>query len=389
MRNNSIYLPRVGGDFQGDLINVQLSIIDNKNYIFQLENSWQTVPAKEGVMIQYDAARQMLNIPFVMLSDGQFCRNVGLKVINTIPVQFQLTETPNSSCGHSLNSLLNNTQVNSVTPSAQAYLPNNQVYLLIHGMNSSPETWNRLLDYWRVQWVEQWVRLGYLPSDISDPALFSLVLTRDVICPIIEFNSSTQSAYVSSAPLEYDENWKLPSSAIQCYRIKFGTHFRYGLDGSTRWDKGDGATFGQLGKEVGTAVKLILERQPNAPITLVGHSRGGLAARAFLQTPSTERNAVKGLLTIGTPHLGSPLGRIYPWLAACTPSSGCDATGTVNSLKWLLDVIGVSLPPTIGDLSTGSEAIRTLNSAVQGRLAAHDSLWTNRIAAGRVCRCRR
>ncbi|MGH8611648.1 MAG: esterase/lipase family protein, partial [Gammaproteobacteria bacterium] len=69
-----------------------------------------------------------------------------------------------------------------------------------------------------------------------------------------------------------------------------------------------------LGVEVGVAVRKIEDRMHPAAIILVGHSRGGLAARAYLQR-ITERPPFKiGLLTIGTPHQGTPLGRISHWL---------------------------------------------------------------------------
>lgn len=45
-----------------------------------------------------------------------------------------------------------------------------------------------------------------------------------------------------------------------------------------------------------------------AKLTLVGHSMGGLVARAYLATRGTER--IKQLVTIATPHVGTELARI-------------------------------------------------------------------------------
>lgn len=47
-----------------------------------------------------------------------------------------------------------------------------------------------------------------------------------------------------------------------------------------------------------------LSAQRQEPLTLVGHSAGGLVARLFLLDPN--RTPVNGLITIATPHLGTP-----------------------------------------------------------------------------------
>jgi hypothetical protein len=56
---------------------------------------------------------------------------------------------------------------------------------------------------------------------------------------------------------------------------------------------------------------------------MFGHSRGGLAARYYLQnSEQTNRSRVKGFATTGTPHQGSPLGRFYQYMHDnCIPKS--------------------------------------------------------------------
>lgn len=51
---------------------------------------------------------------------------------------------------------------------------------------------------------------------------------------------------------------------------------------------------------------------PDSPIALVGHSRGGLIARKFMEDADT---AVKALITIATPHQGSSLAKIGMYLS--------------------------------------------------------------------------
>lgn len=87
-------------------------------------------------------------------------------------------------------------------------------------------------------------------------------------------------------------------------------------DADQVWANGDGATFTELGDEVGVVVDWIRRRHGLKVLILTGHSRGGLAARAYLQQALTTRLPFRtGLVTIGTPHLGSPFGRIQKWLS--------------------------------------------------------------------------
>jgi len=108
-------------------------------------------------------------------------------------------------------------------------------------------------------------------------------------------------------------------NGVRYYTLNFGSkdksYGRPGLENLAPYtSSGDFCSFEVLGEEVGEAVRAILGRHEGAELILVGHSRGGLAARAFLQNPSIERNAVIGLVTTGTPHRGSPYGRLYNYL---------------------------------------------------------------------------
>jgi pimeloyl-ACP methyl ester carboxylesterase len=179
-----------------------------------------------------------------------------------------------------------------------------QVYLLLHGMNSDEKTWNKLID-----------------SKFNG------------MCGTIENGEWTMTDKNHSA---------LDPSDYECYRIRFGTseHGNVGLEGDFFWEKGDGSTFEQLGKEVNKAIEEIVRPfSKNATVvTLVAHSRGGLAARAFLQNPEYPlRSEINGLLTIGTPHQGSPFGRIYQWLEDNPrPEKKCQKTECVTTSPYTL-----------------------------------------------------
>jgi len=142
--------------------------------------------------------------------------------------------------------------------------------------------------------------------------------------------------------------------AIYAYAVSFGaydvTSGRKGLEGISGGGNyatsGDFSTFDQLGAEVDSAVACVLKLHPGASVVLVAHSRGGLAGRAYLQkaVTSSDKSVVKGLVTTGSPHQGSPLGRIYTWLA--THPRPSDDWTAADRLASNLDV----RRPTIGDL---------------------------------------
>jgi pimeloyl-ACP methyl ester carboxylesterase len=217
--------------------------------------------------------------------------------------------------------------------------------LLLHGMNSSHETWN------------EFVRLRF--NDRCTRIHGGVVMGAD-------------------APSA--------NNNVLCYRIDFGFYDdlggRKGLEGLTpaqirsagQLPAGDFSTFRQLGHELRAAIIGILDRHPKATIVMVGHSRGGLAARAFSQSNAPERDAVIGLLTAGAPHLGTPLGRIHAHLKInprniCRHKACEDDWEVVDFLRdnSLTDTSESNLDvrkPVIGDLADNSSAIAKLNSAI-------------------------
>ncbi len=156
------------------------------------------------------------------------------------------------------------------------------VVLLLHGMNSNPVTWNPVVQ-------------KYFPEGCS-------VITNGLI--EADATPNTQNTY--------------------CYSVKFGAFDADSPDSlENAWaygetngydSAGDYSTFDQLGIEVDKAITGIRKELPNAKILLIGHSRGGLAARAFLQNPFDNKTSIVGLLTTGTPHNGTRLGRVHQYI---------------------------------------------------------------------------
>lgn len=214
--------------------------------------------------------------------------------------------------------------------------------LLLHGMNSSPDTWNDFV--------------------------------------ALKFNNSC--AIIANGVLT--ANSTPNPQGVLCYRVRFGSFDlrsgRVGLEGikPTSSSSGDFSSFRDLRREVRRAVAGILGRHDNAETVLVAHSRGGLAARAFLQQQAgfPVKASVVGLLTTGTPHTGTRLGRIYKYLEAHPRETCCqDDWEVVDFLrgkrKCRVGLIRIENPtpldvrrPTIRDLADDSPAIDKLNPGI-------------------------
>jgi hypothetical protein len=117
-----------------------------------------------------------------------------------------------------------------------------------------------------------------------------------------------------------------------------------------------------------------------------------LAARAFLQTsePSNEKNAVVALLTTGTPHSGTPLGRLFGYLAK-------NQRGTPLSADWqVVDGLrGVGARrsfiidlrrPTMSDQAPGSAAMADIqrNTENLSKAVAYGTLSYDKIPLGKL-----
>ena len=231
----------------------------------------------------------------------------------------------------------------AVSFSAQATSAPPRVVLLLHGLSGSPSTWD---------------------SFMADMHGTAPKITKGVISG-------------SAAPI----------ANVYYYRVAFGaydsTSGRVGLENikATSSSSGDFSTYPKLGTEVRNAVEGILIRHPGAKVLLVGHSRGGLAGRALLQqnTASAAKSAVVGLLTLGTPHRGSNLGLIYPYLESHSRSNDRRTWATVDLMREVAD-FDVRLP-SVSDLATGSPAVVQLNQGV-GYLPKTSAKYRNCIYSG-------
>jgi len=139
---------------------------------------------------------------------------------------------------------------------------------------------------------------------------------------------------------------------------------------------GDYSDFQQLGEEVRSAIAAIKTNTPlgaSTKILLLGHSRGGVTARAFLQSNYVERSSVVGLATLGTPHWGSRLARIYDYLKNnprnlnpfSTANADWNAAEDLFTLTLIFQGKGLNVTrPTIKFLADNSTAINSLSNNI-------------------------
>lgn len=233
----------------------------------------------------------------------------------------------------------------SMANSATSAVKAPKVVLLLHGLTSNLNTWNKLVDN----------KAGFdgRCKNVRDAKFLTAKLGRN-------------------------------SEGVYCMRFNFGSLDRIGtapkgLDNAScsraGGCSGDYSTFESLGDEIDRVINRIRSRLgPNTQIVLLGHSRGGLAARAFLQSDSPIKSNVVGLVTTGTPHLGTPLGRYYAYMEKnCLPESNYNSVFDFSDCAqdWrftnliIKEAGDINLKvPSIDFLSDSSAAIRTLNANV-------------------------
>lgn len=115
-------------------------------------------------------------------------------------------------------------------------------------------------------------------------------------------------------------------------------------------------------EELAEVMKLIEERFPSQPVALIGHSRGGLVARKFMERKNPN---IKALITIASPHAGSSLSKTGKYLV---PLQGPiksmlpeETHGTVyRTLKRIHDLIEGN---ALKELMPGSDFFRHLKDA--------------------------
>ncbi|MBK9968478.1 MAG: SUMF1/EgtB/PvdO family nonheme iron enzyme [Holophagales bacterium] len=234
--------------------------------------------------------------------------------------------------------------------------------LLVHGLNSSHEQW---ISDGTVSALAS--RYG-MSLQLTEEQFFRFCLNYDDDHERNNLNYETISIGDPPSDTSVDIVAVMPTSstpgaAVQRFFLVTFDVSQTGTLGGDAVDSNEEAIIKQ-GKAVGIAVKRILELTGAPKVILVGHSMGGLAARAYLQwqhfppgipgafwaepsEPSGGHRIAK-LVTLGTPHRGSNLAEMDAALVGFIDSSGNAARDLAYWHPWIFNPEPDSTPFLFG-----------------------------------------
>ena len=214
--------------------------------------------------------------------------------------------------------------------------------IFIHGLASSAETWAAYIDYLinNAKWT-----FGGIPS----------------------YNHGTKMVDIS-CPTNPNPVIKCTGNAGNFYTLNFSDNQDLSLD--------------RQGGELAAIIKAVLDKNPGTTkVLLIGHSLGGLAARAYLQglaqapdaaAPIAYQGDVAKFISIATPHQGSF------WAQVCHDDLGIPGENSI------CDLFNLSIDPhstAMQELQTDSSALKILNDLATHPLPS-DSIYVSIIGTG-------
>jgi pimeloyl-ACP methyl ester carboxylesterase len=168
--------------------------------------------------------------------------------------------------------------------------------LLLHGLWGGAGSWEGYADHLR---ENGWTEGPILQFGVNSVAPDPIPVVRE------SGNSLTGSTIIMSPPE------RLPRQSF--VRVVF--------------QNSAGQSFELQGRQVAAAIADIRRRTGSESVILIGHSMGGLAARAYLQSVQYQ-NDVAAVATVATPHMGS----LLPYMRYNVEFCGCP-----KLIEWLAD----------------------------------------------------
>jgi triacylglycerol esterase/lipase EstA (alpha/beta hydrolase family) len=199
--------------------------------------------------------------------------------------------------------------------------------LLLHGLGQKAAVW----DAQAVRFYEQeGLRFGGVLKTIGGRST-------------LEFPSSSTSS-LSPLPSASSSSSTSSTSQQQGYADFFTVAFSNPVDSVGAWKR-----------ELEQHVRLVRERTKADKIILIGYSMGGLTGRYYL-TQHLNDHHVQRLITIGSPHQGSPFAKVWKW-----------KTSLINAQKNANPLLAAVLSPAVNavkslerDVPFDAPAIRDL-----------------------------
>ena len=198
--------------------------------------------------------------------------------------------------------------------------------ILIHGLNSSSETWDSLTDFFENQYgLNYGGRFDFCLNYTGNNATASTKFYPDSGADIAFFtnpNDTTQIKCGDFYCVNFDvgnDGSVFPSSSSPYYVLS------------------NQSAIVKQGLAVKYAIQYVLQKTRRDKVILMGHSMGGLASREYIQNPSNWQSDgkyhVAKLVTTGTPHGGSNSSMTQP-IDWCTGID--DPSEAVRDLKTII-----------------------------------------------------
>ncbi len=182
---------------------------------------------------------------------------------------------------------------------------------------TQPRSWKRRIGFLAALLVAGWVGSAAALSPPEHPIILVHGLNSDASTWDEFLESVTQQGWTFGGQAQYRNGqiYYFPSP-----NARYGGPIRWGHIYTITFTSNAGLTYQQQGEELEGVINYILELTGKSKVICVGHSMGGLACRAYLSYARNPR--VSQIITVGTPHLGSPLALLRTAFSAVVDSTG-------------------------------------------------------------------
>lgn len=202
------------------------------------------------------------------------------------------------------------------------------------------------------------IQIPAVNGKTADSGQDAILLIHGIAGASSTWNTLIQA--MDNSPYQYVANYKVINElnhkrTINNYHSQLQSSYKplvFTLDFSDNQN----LTFNEQGEEVALVLKQIRKEHPVGNILLIGHSMGGLAARAYINKYGPE--GISGLITVTSPHLGSYLGYLNDIYNHCM--------GNRLILKTIKIFLASAYGVHIIDLCDGIEFANTLANMIKG-----------------------
>lgn len=181
---------------------------------------------------------------------------------------------------------------------------------------TQPRSWKRSIGFLAVLLVTGWIGVAEPLSPPIHPVILVHGLNGDASTWDTFLDGVTRDGWVFGGQLQYRNN-----------SVRQATYGRYTRTVpiaanvyTITFTSGTALTYLEQATELEGVIEFILATTGKSKMICVGHSMGGLACRSYLSYARNPR--VSQIITVGTPHLGSPLASLRTAFISVIDSTG-------------------------------------------------------------------